>query len=126
PFFFVGLRYREALFSALLTGASFIVPAIVFDLPLPVSLRACTLLLLMIAACAIAARRLELWSRTSFLKGRVIAELAQHDTLTGTKNRRIFDEHLEHLWPYAIENGRAIAIQTALHVVATPVEPDQC
>ncbi|HEX2139532.1 MAG TPA: GGDEF domain-containing protein [Woeseiaceae bacterium] len=110
PFFFVGLRYREALFSALLTATSFIFSAFVFDLALPLALRACTLLLLVLGACAIAARRLETWSRTSFLKGRVIAELAQHDALTGTKNRRVFDEHLKHLWPHAIESGRPIAI----------------
>ncbi|HET6628466.1 MAG TPA: diguanylate cyclase [Woeseiaceae bacterium] len=110
PFFFVGLRYREALLSTLLTMASFIVAAIAFDLPLPVLLHACTLLLLVGGACAIAARHLETWSRTSFLTRRVIAELAQHDTLTGVKNRRIFDEHLERLWPQAIADGRTIAI----------------
>jgi diguanylate cyclase (GGDEF)-like protein len=110
PFFFVGLRYREALLSTLLTMASFIVSAIAFEMALPVLLRACTLLLLVGGACAIAARHLETWARTSFLTRRVIAELAQHDTLTGTKNRRVFDEHLDRLWTRAIEDGRTIAI----------------
>jgi diguanylate cyclase (GGDEF)-like protein len=110
PFFFVGLRYREALISVLLTATSFILSCMAFELALPVALRACTLLLLVISACAIAARCLETSSRMSFLKGRVIAELAQHDSLTGMKNRRVFDEHLEFLWPHAIENGLHVAI----------------
>ena len=110
PFFFVGLRYREALISVCLTATSFILSCMAFELALPIALRACTLLLLVIAACAIAARCLETSSRLSFLKGCVIAELAEHDSLTGMKNRRVFDEHLGFLWPHAIENGSPIAI----------------
>jgi diguanylate cyclase (GGDEF)-like protein len=48
--------------------------------------------------------------RTSFLEGHVIAELAQHDALTGTKNRRVFDDYLARIWPQAMEDGRAIGI----------------
>jgi diguanylate cyclase (GGDEF)-like protein len=110
PFFFVGLRYREALFSVLLTAASFIIACVAYELAQPVALRVCTLLLLVIGACAVAARCLETSSRRSFLKGRVIAELAQHDSLTGMKNRRVLDEHLEFLWPHAIATGRPIAM----------------
>lgn len=110
PFFFLGLRFREGLLSVVLTVASFIISAIVFGLALPVTLRSCTLLLMIAVACAIAARYLEKWSRTSFLESHLIAELAQHDPLTGTKNRRVFDEHLARLWQQAIEDGRAIAI----------------
>jgi diguanylate cyclase (GGDEF)-like protein len=39
-----------------------------------------------------------------------MAELAQHDALTGVKNRRVFDEHLERLWQRAIDEHRGIAI----------------
>jgi diguanylate cyclase (GGDEF)-like protein len=110
PFFLLGLQFRAALVSVVLTGASFIVSAIVFGLGLPVALRACAFLLMAAVACAIAARHMEKWSRKSFLESRVIAELAQHDALTGTKNRRVFDEHLARLWQQAIEDGRTVAI----------------
>jgi PleD family two-component response regulator len=75
-----------------------------------VALRAWVFLLMGLVACAFAARHLEKWSRTSFLEARLIAELAQHDALTGTKNRRVFDEHLARLWPQASGDGRTMAV----------------
>lgn len=110
PFFFLGLSFRTALLSGVLTVVSFIAVAVVLDLALPIAIRACAFLLMSLIACAIAARHLDKWSRISFLETHVITELAQHDALTGTKNRRVFDEHLTRLWPQAIEDGRAIAI----------------
>jgi diguanylate cyclase (GGDEF)-like protein len=110
PFFFFGLRFHPALFAGVLTVASFIASAVFFELSLPVALRSCAFLLMAVTACAIAARHLEKGSRVGFLEGHLVAELAQHDALTGTKNRRVFDEHLARLWQQAIEDGRAIAI----------------
>jgi diguanylate cyclase (GGDEF)-like protein len=110
PFFFLGLRFRTALFSAVLTVASFIASAIFFELAFPTALRSCAFLLMGAAACAIAARHIEKWSRTSFLESHLIADLAQHDALTGTKNRRVFDEYLTRLWQQAVTDRRAIAI----------------
>ena len=45
-----------------------------------------------------------------FSKGGLITALAQHDSLTGTKNRRVFDEHLADLWRRAAEQHRSIAV----------------
>jgi diguanylate cyclase (GGDEF)-like protein len=110
PFYFMGLRVRVALLSVAATVAAFVVAAAIFGLELPIALRAFVFLLLTAAACAIAARHLEKWSRTSFLEGHLIEELAQHDTLTSLKNRRVFDEHLDRLWQQAIDDERALAI----------------
>ncbi|WP_157995358.1 GGDEF domain-containing protein [Peristeroidobacter soli] len=110
PFFFLGLSYRTALFTGVLTAVSFVVHATLAGLALPVALRAITFLLIALAGCALAARHLERLSRTTFLETRLISQLAQHDTLTGTKNRRVFDEHLARLWPQAVTEGRTIAI----------------
>jgi diguanylate cyclase (GGDEF)-like protein len=110
PFFFLGLRFRTALISCVLTVATFVASAMFFELALPVALRACALLFMGAIACTIAARHLEKWSRTSFLETHLIAELAQHDALTRTKNRRAFDEYLARLWNQASEDSRAIAI----------------
>ena len=110
PFFFLGLSYRTALLTSVMTAASFVLHGALFELALPVAVRSITFLLIALAGCAVAARHLEQLSRTSFLETRVISQLAQHDTLTGTKNRRVFDEHLARLWPQAIAERRTLAI----------------
>ncbi|HEY4367606.1 MAG TPA: GGDEF domain-containing protein [Steroidobacteraceae bacterium] len=110
PFFFMGLRLRTALVTGVLTVASFAVFAAFFDLPLPITLRCSAFLVMGLVASAVAARHLDKWSRTAFLETHLIAELAQHDALTGTKNRRVLDEHLARLWPQAIQDGCNIAI----------------
>lgn len=110
PFFFLGLNHRSALVSGGLTTVSFIGHAIYFELPLPVMLRSSGFVIFGLVACAVAARHLERLSRTSFLEARLIAQIAQHDALTGSKNRRVFDEHLGRLWPQAHADGRTIAV----------------
>jgi diguanylate cyclase (GGDEF)-like protein len=110
PFFFLGLSYRTALVTAVLTAVSFVIHAALSGLELPAALRAIAFMLIALAGCAVAARQLERLSRTSFLETRLISQLAQHDTLTGTKNRRVFDEHLARLWPRAVAEKRTIAI----------------
>ena len=110
PFFFLGLNFRSALLSGVLTALSFVAHAIYFELALPAMLRSCAFLIVGLVACAVAARHLERLSRTSFLEARLISEIAQHDALTGAKNRRVFDEHLIRLWPQAHADGRAIAV----------------
>lgn len=110
PFFFLGLHFRPALACVVLTFVSFVVSALVHALPVPVLVRACGFLLVTAATSGVAAWQLEKQSRRSFLEGRLIAQLAEHDALTGAKNRRVFDEHLARLWQQAIEDGRRLAI----------------
>lgn len=110
PFFFLGLRFRTALLSGAMTTAAFIACAIHFELAAPVAVRAGVMLLMGLAACSLATFNREKWSRTSFLQAHLTAEQAQNDALTGTKNRRVFDEHLARLWPQAIQDERTIAV----------------
>ena len=110
PFFFLGLPLRTALACCAVTVAPYIVFATLFGLPPAVALRSDVLLLGGVTACVIAVWNLEKTSRRSFLEGKLIAELAQRDALTGTKNRRVFDAHLDELWRHAIDKGRALAL----------------
>ena len=110
PFYFVGLRYRTALFVVLLTGASMLAAAIVFDLPAPTAFRSGAFALIAVVTFAIAAQQIEKRSRRAFLESRLMTELAQHDVLTWTKNRRVFDEYLPRLWRQAAEDARTLAI----------------
>jgi diguanylate cyclase (GGDEF)-like protein len=110
PFFFLGLRFRAALISGVLTIGSGGVFAIYFGLALPVALRAGALQLAALIACAIAARQMEKGSRIRYAEHRLTAEMAQCDALTGAKNRRIFDEHLTQVWRQAARDCRSLAI----------------
>jgi diguanylate cyclase (GGDEF)-like protein len=110
PFFFLGLRFRVALLSALLMLASFSISAVVAGLAVPFVTRAAVFLALCIVACAVCARHFERWCRTSFLESRLITELVELDPLTGAKNRRVFDEHLARLWQQAVQDRRPLAV----------------
>jgi diguanylate cyclase (GGDEF)-like protein len=110
PFFFLGLAWRASLFCCAATVASYILSSVFFGMPEPIAIHSYMLLLSGVAACVVAVWHLEKVSRRSFLESQLIAELAQRDPLTGTKNRRVFDEHLQRLWQQAIVNGRAMAI----------------
>lgn len=110
PFFFLGLRFRVALLSTLLMLASFATAAVVAGLALPFVVRAAVFLALCIVACAVSARHVDRWCRTSFLESRLITEMVELDPLTGAKNRRVFDEQLTRLWQQAIDDRRPIAV----------------
>ena len=79
-------------------------------MPLPTIVRSCLLLVVVAAACGVVARTVERSARTRFLETHAMAELAQQDALTGLKNRRVFDEHLDRLWQTAIAEARGLAI----------------
>jgi diguanylate cyclase (GGDEF)-like protein len=110
PFFLLGLPPRVALFSVAVTIASFVVSAAALALALSATVFACALLVVVTISCAVATRRIDEGLRKSFLESGLIAEFAEHDALTGTKNRRMFDEHFARLWQRAIEDGRTIAV----------------
>jgi diguanylate cyclase (GGDEF)-like protein len=113
PFFLLGLRFRPALASGVLSGAAFIAAGVLIGLPPTLLVRSAVFLAATTAGCAIVARRLESWSRMRFLENHLVAELAQRDALTGTKNRRVFGEHLARTWQQAAREHRRIAILLA-------------
>jgi diguanylate cyclase (GGDEF)-like protein len=110
PFFFLGLHFRPAVVSVALTIVSFTVAALVFAMPATALARSCGFLVITAAVSALAAWQTERQSRRSFLEGRLIAQLAEQDALTGAKNRRVFDEQLTRLWQQAVEDQRPLAI----------------
>jgi diguanylate cyclase (GGDEF)-like protein len=110
PFFVHGLRYRVALVSVVSTVAVYVVTAAVLGLGVSVIVRSCLLLFFVAMACGFVALHLERTSRRSFLESRLIAELAQRDALTGLKNRRVFDDHLEKVWSQAVVEARVLTI----------------
>ena len=110
PFYFMGLQYRTALLIVALSGASMLAAAIAYHLPPIIAFHSGAFALIAIVAFAVAAQQIEKRSRRAFLESQLVAELAQHDVLTWTKNRRVFDEYLPRLWRQAAEDGRELAI----------------
>jgi diguanylate cyclase (GGDEF)-like protein len=110
PFYFMGLRYRTALLIVSLTGACMLGAGVAFHLPGRIAFHSGAFVLIAVLTFAVAAQQIEKRSRRAFLESRLVAELAQHDVLTWTKNRRVFDEYLPRLWRQAAEDGRTLAI----------------
>jgi diguanylate cyclase (GGDEF)-like protein len=110
PFLVFGLSFRAAAVTAAITITVYTVAAVFFGLAPPLLLRSCTLLVAVAAACGVVARTLERTARARFLETHAMAELAQHDALTGVKNRRVFDEQLEQLWQRAADEERVVAV----------------
>jgi diguanylate cyclase (GGDEF)-like protein len=109
-FFFLGLRWTTALASASATLLCFAVSALAYELPMPLLLRTCGFLLTTVATSAVAAWQFDKQARVSFLDSRQIAHMAEHDALTGAKNRRVFDDHLARLWRQSRDDSRGLAI----------------
>jgi hypothetical protein len=55
----------------------------------------------------VAFRGTAVMARTEYLEGQLLGELLERDPLTGLKNRRSFDAHLERSWLQAQRDGRA-------------------
>jgi diguanylate cyclase (GGDEF)-like protein len=110
PFYFMGLRYRTALLVVVLSGAAMLVTAIACHLPATIAFHSGAFAVTSFVAFAVAAQEIEKRSRRAYLESQLVAELAQHDVLTWTKNRRVFDEYLPRLWRQAAEDGRELAL----------------
>jgi len=110
PYFFLGLPFRPALLCCLSTVVTYAAAAYAYALPEPMALRSYAILFIGIIAYIVATRHLERIARVSFLESHLIVELAERDPLTGTRNRRVFDERLPQLWQQAIDTERSLAI----------------
>jgi diguanylate cyclase (GGDEF)-like protein len=109
-YFMLGLLFYQALASALIVFASYLIAARSFGLPPPVMLVDVGVLVFSNIMGAMVCYTLERANRTNFLEERLLTEMASRDGLTGINNRRVFDEHLERIWPQAIRDRIPLAI----------------
>ena len=108
-FQFTGLLFRMALFTCLAMVMGFAVGTALW-LPPDVGIPYVVTMCIGTFVGAVAFRDAELMARTQFLEDRLLGELLERDPLTGLKNRRSFDEHLQRVWMQAQRDGRTVAV----------------
>ncbi len=62
------------------------------------------------AICACVVYMHEKVSRTRFLEGQQLREMAARDGLTGIANRRMFDQHIQRTWQLAVSERNRVAV----------------
>jgi diguanylate cyclase (GGDEF)-like protein len=109
-FFFTGLMFRQALFTAVVMLAAFAVAAIAANLDVAMLTKSTVILLVTTGISAVVYREVEQSYRRNFLEDALISDLVARDSLSGLMNRRAFDDHLLRVWQHALRDQRAIAV----------------
>lgn len=97
----LGMLLNAALAASMLVALCYAVAANLGGMPLPQMLIDMGMLAFTNVIGAMVCYTLERANRTHFLEERLLIETASRDGLTGIHNRRVFDEHLERIWPQA-------------------------
>lgn len=100
-FFMLGMTFYSALGSSLLVFASYFVSAAAVGLPASVQVIDGGVLVFANVIGAMVCYTLERATRTNYLEERLLIETASRDGLTGIHNRRLFDAHVDRIWPQA-------------------------
>lgn len=109
-YFLVGLRFSEAVVSALIMLLSYIGFELYAGLPLATLVSNIVFLLIGNLVGAVGCYLLEYKSRQHFLISRLLKVMAEHDSLTGLHNRRSFNRQLERLWRQAQRESVGLAL----------------
>jgi len=109
-YFVLGLPFRSALAANLIAIAFYAAIAVEKAMPWADLTHYVVMLLMTNVICAAGAYNLEHARRTAWLDGRLLAETALQDGLTGIPNRRRFDDHLQRVWAQSIRERGSIAL----------------
>jgi diguanylate cyclase (GGDEF)-like protein len=109
-YFMLGMLFYAALTSALTVLVAYVLAAAFAGTPAPSMLIDAGVLLFTNVVGMMVGFTLERTTRTNFLEGQLLIELASRDGLTGMHNRRVFDEHLQRVWPQAIREKVPLAL----------------
>jgi diguanylate cyclase (GGDEF)-like protein len=109
-FFMLGMTFYAALGSSLLVFVSYFISAAAVGLPASVQVIDGGVLIFANVIGAMVCYTLERATRTNYLEERLLIETASRDGLTGIHNRRVFDEHLDRIWPQATRDQAALGL----------------
>lgn len=109
-YFLVGLRFSEAVVSALILLLAYVGFELFAGLPPAKLISNVMFLLFGNLVGAVGCYLLEYKSREHFLISRLLRVMAEHDSLTGLHNRRSFNRQLERLWRQAQRESVGLAL----------------
>jgi diguanylate cyclase (GGDEF)-like protein len=109
-YFMLGMTFYAALGSALLVFASYFIGAAAVGLPASVQVIDGGVLIFTNVIGAMVCYTLERATRTNYLEERLLIETASRDGLTGIHNRRLFDEHVDRIWPQATRDTASLGL----------------
>ena len=109
-YFLAGILYRAALQANIVMVIAF-AASLLWLREAPAKAAELTATLAATAAIGgLAFRHQGIRFRRTFLERGLIAEMAARDGLTGLRNRRAFDEHLQRTWQQALRDRRTLAV----------------
>jgi diguanylate cyclase (GGDEF)-like protein len=106
----LGMLFRPALGTGLAICVAYILAARLASLPGTQLFIDASMLLFTNVVGAMSCYTLERANRTNFLEERLLIEAASLDGLTGIHNRRVFDEHINRIWPQALRDKAPLAL----------------
>ncbi len=109
-FFMMGMTFYSALGSSLLVFASYFICAAAVGLPLSMQVIDGGMLIFTNVIGAMVCYNLERATRTNYLEERLLIETASRDGLTGIHNRRLFDAHVDRIWPQATRDHASLGL----------------
>jgi diguanylate cyclase (GGDEF)-like protein len=109
-FFMLGMTFYSALGSSLLVFISYFISAAAVGLPASVQVIDAGVLIFTNMIGAMVCYTLERTTRTNYLEERMLIETASRDGLTGIHNRRLFDEHVDRIWPQATRDRASLGL----------------
>jgi diguanylate cyclase (GGDEF)-like protein len=109
-YFMLGMLFWGAVISSTVVFASYVVSASLTGLPAPEMLIDLGVVFFANVMGAMVCYTLERANRTHFLEERLLIETASRDGLTGIHNRRVFDEHIDRIWPQAAREGMPLSL----------------
>jgi len=106
----LGMMFYPALISGALTLGGYLTAAGIAGLSGTEMLADTGVLVFSNVVGALVCYTLERANRTNFLEAQMLIETASRDGLTGIHNRRMFDEHVDKIWPQAIRDRTPLAL----------------
>jgi diguanylate cyclase (GGDEF)-like protein len=109
-YFVMGLRFGPALAANLVAMAFYVTTAVLWNMPAMVLVQFLAMLVMTNIICAAGGYNLEHARRTAWLEGRLLAEIALLDGLTGIANRRCLDARLAQAWQQCLRERKPITL----------------